>query len=244
MSGSLKEWLIVLGMALFVHVGAAVIWWWTPTIDFPDPGASSMKLALAPGDTPRDDRAETVPVDQDDPVPPELELEPEPEPVIEPIIEPVEPVVAPQTPPLPAVQPTPNTERTEPVVQAPASTEQPNASTQSVETGRATAEIGVADASVEADYIAQLASWLARHKQYPRTARRRNLEGVAQLTFTLNAEGKVLKSDVTGSSGYQVLDREVVKMLERAEPLPAFPTGLNRRTMEIIIPIRFELERD
>jgi len=238
MSGSLKEWLIVLGVALLVHMGAAAIWWWTPTIDFPDPGASSMKLALAPGDIPRDDRAETVPIDQDDPVPPE------PEPAIEPIIESVEPVLAPQTSPLPAVQPTPAIESTEPAEQAPASTEQTNASTQSVETGRATAEMGVADASVEADYIARLASWLARHKQYPRTARRRNLEGVAQLTFTLNAEGKVLKSDVTGSSGYQVLDREVIKMLERSEPLPAFPTGLNRRTMEIIIPIRFELERD
>ncbi len=237
MSRSLKEWLIVLGIALLVHVGAAAIWWWTPTIDFPDPGASSMKLALAPGDISRDDRTETVPVDQDDPVPPE------PDPVVEPIVEPVKPIPARQTLPVPVAEPVPTVERAAPAEQAPASTEHANSSIQSVETGRANAETGVADAALEADYIARLASLLARHKQYPRSARRRNLEGVAQLTFTLNADGKVLKSSVTGSSGYQVLDREVVKMLERAEPLPRFPAGLNRTTMEVIIPIRFELER-
>lgn len=237
MSRSLKEWLIVLGIALLVHVGAAAIWWWTPTIDFPDPGASSMKLALAPGDISRDDRTETVPVDQDDPVPPE------PDPVVEPIVEPVKPIPARQTLPVAVAEPVPTVERAAPAEQAPASTEHANSSIQSVETGRANAETGVADAALEADYIARLASLLARHKQYPRSARRRNLEGVAQLTFTLNADGKVLKSSVTGSSGYQVLDREVVKMLERAEPLPRFPAGLNRTTMEVIIPIRFELER-
>jgi len=202
-----------------------------------------MTLALSPSNLPSDDRAETVPVDQDDPVPPE------PEPIVEPIIEPVQPVPELPTPPVPAVEASAPIERAEPSEQepseqAPASTQHANSSIQSVATGSANAETGVADAALEADYIAQLSSWLARHKQYPRAARRRNLEGVAQLTFTLNSEGKVLKSDITGPSGYRILDREVFKMLERAEPLPAFPAGLNRQTMEIIIPIRFELARD
>jgi len=232
--------MIVLGVALIVHVGAAAIWWWTPTIDFPDPGASSMTLALAPSEALPDDRATTIPVDQDDPVPPEVR----PEPVVEPLREPIPPVLPPDLPTTPLVQPAPSIEQPKPAEQAPASTARANASTRSVESGSATAETGTADVSAEANYIAQLASWLARHKRYPRTARRRGLEGVAQLTFTLNPEGRVLRSDVTNSSGYKVLDREVVNMLARAEPLPAFPTGLTRQTMEITIPIRFELERD
>lgn len=240
MSGSVKEWLVVLGIAVLVHAGAAAIWWWSPSIDFPEPGASSMKLALVPSEAPSDDRAETVSVDQDDPVLTEEKQEP----VIVPVKEPIQPVVPPKLPTVPVVEPIATTAPTKPAEQAPASTEQTNSSTQRVETGSAAAEIGPADASAEADYKAQLSSWLARHKRYPRAARRRNLEGVAYLTFTLNSEGGLVSFEVTGSTGYDVLDREVVNMLKRAEPLPRFPAGLNRSVREFGIPIRFELERD
>ncbi|CAJ1411846.1 unnamed protein product [Effrenium voratum] len=94
-----------------------------------------------------------------------------------------------------------------------------------------------------ADYLATLASWLARHKRYPRAARRRNLEGVATLSFTVNAAGNVLRYEVVKSSGYDVLDREVVNMLQRAEPLPSLPQDLGSATLDITIPIRFELAR-
>lgn len=241
MSGSSKEWVIVLSIALLLHAAAGLIWWWTPTIEFKAPGASSMRLALAPSNVPSDDRSETMPLEADEPTPPEPQpvveraQEPEvPTPPQEPVVEPIVPLPDP-TPPRP--------EQSVSAEQA-ASTLSPTASVSPADqTGQANASVGISNATMEADYLATLASWLARHKRYPRAARRRNLEGVATLSFRVNAAGNVLRYEVTNSSGYEVLDREVVNMLQRAEPLPSLPRDLGRATLDITIPIRFELSR-
>ncbi len=241
MSGSSKEWAIVLSVALLLHAAAGLIWWWTPTIAFKAPGASSMRLALAPSNIPSDDRSETVPLEEDEPV------VPEPEPVVEPVQEPVvptpprEPVVEPVAP-LP--DPTPPRDEQRVSAEQSASTQSTTTSVSTTDqTGQANASVGISNANMEADYLATLASWLARHKRYPRAARRRNLEGVATLSFTVNAAGNVLRYEVVKSSGYDVLDREVVNMLQRAEPLPSLPQDLGSATLDITIPIRFELAR-
>jgi len=241
MSGSSKEWAIVLSVALLLHVAAGLIWWWTPTIEFEAPGASSMRLALAPSNVPTDDRSETVPLEEDEPV------LPKPEPIVEPVRKPVvptppqEPVVEPIAP-LP--DPTPPRDEQSVSAEQAASTPSSTASVSTTDqTGQANASVGISNANMEADYLATLASWLARHKRYPRAARRRNLEGVATLSFTVNAAGNVLRYEVVNSSGYEVLDREVANMLQRAEPLPALPRDLGRATLDITIPIRFELAR-
>jgi len=239
MSGSSKEWAIVLSVALLLHAAAGLIWWWTPTIAFKEPGASSMRLALAPSSVPSDDRSETVPLDEDEPVLPEPEVEPVQEPVVptppqEPVVEPIAPLPDP-TPP-----------RDEQSISAEQAASTPSTTTSvstTDQTGQANASVGISNANMEADYLATLASWLARHKRYPRAARRRNLEGVATLSFTVNAAGNVLRYEVVKSSGYEVLDREVVNMLQRAEPLPSLPRDLGRATLDITIPIRFELAR-
>lgn len=238
---SSKEWAIVLAIALLLHIAAGLAWWWQPTVRFVDPGASSMRLALAPSNTPREDRTETRPLEEDDPV------IREPEPVVEPIETPVVPT-PPQEPVVEPRAPVPDSKPAEAEQSAlneqPASTPSPTASTSVIDqTGQAGATTGISTANVEADYLATLASWLARHKRYPRSARRRNLEGVATLTFTMNAAGKVLRYEVVRSSGYDVLDREVINMLQRAEPLPALPQDLRRANMDVTIPIRFELAR-
>lgn len=240
---SSKEWAIVLTIALLLHGAAGLAWWWQPAVEFVDPGASSMRLALAPSNVPSDDRAETEVRPEEELAPPE----PEPEPIVEPVQKPVAPTRVPDQvvePIAPAPDPTPaEAEQSAPREQA-ASTPSPNAATPvTVQTGQANATTGISTANVEADYLATLASWLARHKRYPRSARRRNLEGVATLSFTMNAAGKVLRYEVVRSSGYDVLDREVINMLQRAEPLPALPRDLRRTNMDITIPIRFELAR-
>jgi len=239
MSGSSNEWAIVLSVALLLHAAAGLIWWWTPTIVFKEPGASSMRLALAPSSVPSDDRSETVPLDEDEPVLPEPEVEPVQEPVLptpprEPVVEPIAPLT----------DPTPQRDEQSMSAEQAASTSSPTTSVSIAnQTGQANGSVGISNANMEADYLATLASWLARHKRYPRAARRRNLEGVATLSFTVNAGGNVLRYEVTKTSGYEVLDREVVNMLQRAEPLPSLPRDLGRATLDIIIPIRFELAR-
>ncbi len=237
-SSSKKEWFTVLSIALLAHLAAAVAWWWTPTVEPQEAGASSMRLALAPSTAPTEDQAETQVVEEQESLPPE------PEPVVEPVKPPVEPVV-----PTKPVEPRPAV--TEEPLEAPRAAPQSSAAssvsdtpTPTQQTGNAAAQVGTSNATVEADYFARLASWLARHKRYPRAARRRNLEGVAELTFVLNARGQVLTREVSETSGYAVLDREVIAMLERAQPLPRFPSSFGPSSREIVIPVRFELERD
>eukprot|EP00435_Cladocopium_sp_Y103_P077276 s1_g1015.t1 len=237
MSGSSKEWAIVLAIALFLHAAAGFFWWWSPAIELADPGAGSMTLSLAPSTNPDEDRSETESVDEEDSVfsEPEPIVEPEPPaPVVErPPVE-IPPRRAEQSAPKPAVEARPSS--------APAP-HQIAPETRSVGQGQASAVVGVSNADAEADYTAMLASWLARHKRYPRAARRRNIEGVVTLSFTVNAVGTVTQYEIVDSSGYEMLDQEVAKMLSRAEPLPAIPKELGRSSFAVTIPVRFELSR-
>lgn len=44
---------------------------------------------------------------------------------------------------------------------------------------------------------------------------------------------------ITGSS--KVLDAEVQKMIERAQPLPAMPDTKDNSTLELVVPVQFFL---
>lgn len=236
MPGWGKDWIIAVGAALLVHVLALGAWYWMPASE-PQAGAGGVRVALAPAVAPVDDRAETQP-----------QAEPEPAlPVEEPVpVPPEEPEI--ETPPEEIPQPAPPVERQE--QRAAAAPSAPTAPSNTVSeqlsraTGSASALIGAGDAEAEASYLAELTDWLARHKRYPRAARRRNLQGVAELSFTVTRSGDVTAYEITGSSGYAILDREVTAMLERAQPLPVFPAGLRRASLEIVIPVRFELTAD
>lgn len=108
-------------------------------------------------------------------------------------------------------------------------------------TGAAAAGIGAA--TVEADYLASVGDWLARHKQYPSAARRRGIEGTGTLRFRVARDGSVLWHRLDESAGSAILDREIEAMIERASPLPPFPPELEGDDLELTIPVRFQLER-
>jgi protein TonB len=91
------------------------------------------------------------------------------------------------------------------------------------------------------DYFAELRAWLEKHKQYPRRARLRRLEGTATLRFVMDREGRVLSFELTSSSGHDMLDGEVRDMIRRAEPLPALPEEMGRDRIELEVPVRFAL---
>jgi len=43
-------------------------------------------------------------------------------------------------------------------------------------------------------------------------------------------------------SGSEVLDREALATLRRAEPLPPVPAGVAGTTIDLVFPLRFHLE--
>jgi protein TonB len=92
-------------------------------------------------------------------------------------------------------------------------------------------------------YLGRLLGQLNRFKQYPRAARQAHIEGVVQLHFVMDAQGKVLSFEIAKSSGRPVLDAEALALIQRAQPLPALPADYPSRTLDAIVPIEFFLNR-
>lgn len=94
----------------------------------------------------------------------------------------------------------------------------------------------------EADYFAKLLAWLERHKEYPRRAQMRRIEGVTHLRFTIDGQGHVLRYNIERSSGHASLDEAVERMIKKAEPLPAIPAVIGKDRLELVVPVQFLLK--
>ncbi len=109
-------------------------------------------------------------------------------------------------------------------------------------TGSADGMQGGGNPDARPSYYSQLAAHLARHKQYPSSARRKGEEGVVTLSFTLARDGRVLDYRIATSSGSPRLDEAVVEMLNKAAPLPPFPEEITQQQLSIRLPIAFALK--
>jgi len=95
---------------------------------------------------------------------------------------------------------------------------------------------------------AAIASWrdlvvarLQQNKRYPATAEGRREQGVVTLSFSVDRSGRVLARSISKSSGVAALDEEVLAMVQRAQPLPAFPPAMLQQSVNLVVPIRFSL---
>jgi periplasmic protein TonB len=95
--------------------------------------------------------------------------------------------------------------------------------------------------AIEASWQTSLVRQLQRFKRYPAEAQSRNEQGIVLLSFSIDRTGHVLAHSIARSSGYADLDNEVMAMILRAEPLPAFPPSMPQPRMDLTVPIRFSL---
>jgi protein TonB len=217
-----------------------------------DAGSGGLEVGLGPRAraNPTPDRPVEEPVEE--PAKPEPQPEPEPEPQPEPRPEPQpepEPEPEPQPQPEPRPEPQPEPEPDEAAeaeeVTAPAETSQAEEASEAEETAeqdlQGDGSSGGGDPGAFEDYRTRLQAWLERHKDYPVAARRRRQEGVVELTFTLRRDGTVAAAEVSRPSGSILLDRAARRMLDRAEPMPAFPDSLPVEEMELTVPVEFRL---
>ncbi|MEL3892287.1 energy transducer TonB [Ferrovibrio sp. MS7] len=116
-------------------------------------------------------------------------------------------------------------------------------STQTAAVAAPPAAVATGNPNAEQDYLARLSIALEKYKDYPRRAVLRNLEGVPQLRFTLDREGRVIAFALHRSSGSEILDEAALDMIKRAKTLPAFPEEITRDRWEIVVPVRFSLKR-
>ena len=97
---------------------------------------------------------------------------------------------------------------------------------------------GAAGTMSPATWKSRLMARLERAKRYPSGARRRGEEGVAYVSFAIDARGRVLSAQLARSSGHAELDEEVLALVRRASPLPPPPPGVPGT---ITAPVRFNI---
>jgi protein TonB len=96
--------------------------------------------------------------------------------------------------------------------------------------------------SARGNYGSLLSREFAKHKQYPRVAQMRGWQGTTRVELRIDANGNVISSVVSESSGFEVLDKQALEMVRKASPLPLPPETLRGREFAIIVPIAFRLE--
>lgn len=100
---------------------------------------------------------------------------------------------------------------------------------------------GADAAAVAVVWRAALLAWVQAHKEYPRAARLRGVEGIVGVRVTVAADGRVAAVVVEGSSGSELLDGAVRRMLEGAQ-VPPFPPGMAPGAREEALRVGFSLQ--
>ncbi len=112
-----------------------------------------------------------------------------------------------------------------------------------ISTGQAQAKSMGGNPGAERAYLALLAAKLRSKKFYPLSARLNKDEGEVTLLLTLGRDGQVLDARIGRSSGISVLDESVLQMLEKAKPLPPFPSSMQQSRFTVRIPVSFKLDQ-
>ena len=232
------RWGIASALVLAAHSGLIATYLLLHRPDRPPAGAPIVLVDLAPAPSAPD----VAPLD----LPPEpgmAQAQPEP-PVIEPPPEepppPVPEVTTSIRPPPPPPKPHVEPQRKKPP--APRTTARATAPVQSA--APAAARYGLASvesSAAQASWRDLLVAHLQRHKRYPSGAQSRHEQGTAVLSFTMDRGGRVLAHRIVSSSGNAELDSEVTAMIQRAQPLPAFPPSMAQAQITLSVPIRFSV---
>lgn len=88
-----------------------------------------------------------------------------------------------------------------------------------------------AKSAVEAEYIDAWVKQIERigNINFPEEAIARNLNGKLILNVTLDHAGRVVDSQISLSSGYDVLDKAALRIIALAEPYPQLPIEIRRK---------------
>jgi protein TonB len=248
------RWCVAAALVVMAHGGLAATYFLRPQA-LPEgaPEAPAIIIDLAPMPVAPSSQADLAP----GPEMVEAQPAPTPPPQIEPeVVEPIPKIETPAEVTLPKPEPKaveqkpeekPDEQKaeTKPIDQntpAPRTTAAPRS-----ERATATAPAAPSPGSTAASRAA-MAQWrdlvaarLQQNKRYPRDAESRRETGVVTMTFNVNRFGHVLSSRIVRSSGHPSLDEEVRQLLQRAQPLPAFPAAMTQSSIQLTVPISFSL---
>jgi protein TonB len=75
-----------------------------------------------------------------------------------------------------------------------------------------------------------------KHLKYPQIAKKMGWKGKVVVSFLIKENGNVENSKILTSSGYEVLDRNVMETIHEVQPFPKPPVRA-----ELIIPVVYAL---
>jgi protein TonB len=102
----------------------------------------------------------------------------------------------------------------------------------------------VFDADMKAEYIAGLYSILNENKHYPKMAKRRHLEGVTYIHFTLLKNGKVQNVFIQTACGHKSLDNAALELVQNIKAYKPIPDEVSRIALNLKIPITYSLKEN
>ena len=186
----------------------------------PDETEPAQTTEAEPVDQPRPD--EVIP-DVVEAAAPEVVVPlPQPKPVEEPKEK--KPVQAKAKKPVEKPKPKPRKEKAEPAKTVATASAETKPAARAAAPKSAAGVSGVSPAKWES----RLTAWINRHKRYPSAAKSRRAQGNVNVTFTVDASGRVLSARVARSSGDADLDRAALAVLQGAT-VPAPPPELGSR---------------
>ncbi len=107
----------------------------------------------------------------------------------------------------------------------------------------ATAADETPDPALLERYGRSLSALFARQQNYPRLAAMRGWEGEVQLRITVARKGNIVATQIVRSSGFEVLDQNAIQLVSTAGPLPQPPENLHKQEIQIVVPVRYKLEK-
>jgi protein TonB len=93
-------------------------------------------------------------------------------------------------------------------------------------------------------YLRLVRQLLEKHKDYPAMARQRHIQGIVMVRFTIQGGGQVCSSQISRSSGQDLLDEAAKNTIRRVGQFPPLPADLNRQQLTVEVPLAFRLRTD
>lgn len=137
-------------------------------------------------------------------------------------------------PPKPAEKPEENTEKKSEAVQT------PQLATASETTAPTAASVRSASL---VSWKMRLSTHLQRFKRYPPAAVARGAQGTAEVSFTVDRNGRVKMARLQRGSGDATLDDATMDLLQRAQPLPRPPSDVPGDEFSFTVPVKFNKPR-
>lgn len=101
---------------------------------------------------------------------------------------------------------------------------------------------GSANASDISEWQKDVSSAIAKKQSYPRAALRKEIEGKVSVEINIDREGQIVAHNIVSSSGHEVLDREIPKLMSRVSPLPKPPSGASTDELKMVVPLAWALQ--